>query len=330
MKDVNPNLLNPNPQGKLRFNRRFSVVLVCFAISALFWFLKAMSREYSTRITIPVTYSNIPGKKVVINDLPKEISVVIKTKGFQILSYSFKRNHPPINIDVASKMHSTTMSSGLLAFATKTFVSDFNDQLGKEVVVTGFEPDSIVFNFRDRVTKTVPIVPDLKVSFERQFDSTQAPYCNPAFVEVSGPPSLLSKLKFVKTEMIEAGQLKSTFKKKTGIVTSHLLTYNVEKVEVVVPVEKFTEGTVDIPVNPINVTKGFSLKPFPERIKVRFVTSLSNYNKVTPSMFDAVVDATDLEKSHPEKISVQLITRPSFVRSATPEPERVDYILRKQ
>ncbi len=330
MKDVNPNLLNPNPQTKLRFNRRFSVVVICFAISALFWFLKAMSRDYSSRIVIPVTYSNLPGKKVVVNDLPKEISVNIKTTGFKIISFGLRRKQKEINIDVATKMKSVAVSSGLLAFATKTFIADFNEQLGKEVTVTGFDPDSIVFNFKDRVTKSIPIHLDLKATYERQFDTTSAPFSVPSYVEVSGPSSILQNLKSVKTELIEIGPLKTTYKTKVRLVKNNLLTYDVSTVDVTIPVEKFTEGIVEIPVNPINVSKGFTLKTFPERVKIRYVTALSNFNKVSPAMFDAIVDATDLEKSHPEKMSVQLIIQPDFVRSATVEPERVDYILRKQ
>ena len=330
MKDVKPNLLITPSKSKLQFNKRFTVVIVCFSISALFWFLIAMTHDYSSRISIPVTYENIPGKKVVINDLPKNISVIIKANGFKILSYSLKKNIEPITIDVASKMKSASISSGVLSIATKTFVADFNDQLGKEVSITGFEPDSIVFNFRDRETKLVPIIIDLKATFERQYDTTAAPVSQPSFVEVSGPPSLLKKLNSVKTELVEIGPLKNNYKSKVNLVTNHLLTYNINKVEIIVPVEKFTEGTVVITVNPINVTKGYSLKTFPEKVSIRYITSLSNYNKVSSAMFDAVVDAAGLEKVHPEKISVQLITSPDFVRSATLEPERVDYILRKQ
>ncbi len=330
MKDVKPNLLNTPPKSKLQFNKRFTVVIVCFSISALFWFLIAMTHDYNSRISIPVTYENIPGKKVVINDLPKNISVIIKANGFKIFTYSLKKNIDPITIDVASKMKSASVSSGVLSIATKTFVTDFNDQLGKDIVITGFEPDSIVFNLRDRETKLVPVVIDLKATFERQYDTTSAPISQPMFVEVSGPPSLVRNIKNVKTELIDVGPLKANYKAKVNLVTNRLLTYNISNVEVVVPVEKFTEGTVEITVNPINVTKGYSLKTFPEKVSIKYITSLSNYNKVSSAMFDAIVDAAGLEKAHPEKISVQLITRPDIVRAATLEPERVDYILRKQ
>ncbi len=330
MKDINQNLLNTQSKGRLKLNRRFSIVLICFGIASLFWCLIALSNDYNTRISIPVTYINIPGKKVVINDLPKEISVIIRTNGFRIISLGFNKKQESIEIDVASKMKSTSVSSGFMSLATKSFLPDFNQQLGKEITVSGFEPDSIIFNFRDRATKAVPVFIDLKASFARQFDTSSSPVANPAFIEVSGPPAILSKLKFIKTELVETGELKSTFKKKVGLVKNKLLTYDVSEVNVTVPVEKFTEGTVDVPVNAINVSKGFSLKTFPERVKVRYVTSLSDFNRVSPAMFDAIVDASNLETLHPDKVSIQLITRPSFVRSATAEPERVDYILRKQ
>lgn len=322
--------MSNQPKGRLRLNRRVSVVLICFGIASLFWCLIALSNDYNTRISIPVTYANIPGKKVVINDLPKEISVVVKTSGFKIISFNFNKQQKPIEIDVASKMKSSSVSSGFMSLATKAFLSDFNQQLGKDVVVSGFEPDSIIFNFRDKVTKSVPVFIDLKATFARQFDTSSSPVANPAFVEVSGPPAILAGLKSIKTELVETGELKSTYKKKVALIKNKLLTYDVSEVTVTVPVEKFTEGTVDVPVNAINVSGGFALKTFPEKVKVRYVTSLSNFNKVSPAMFDAIVDADNLESLHPDKISIQLITRPAFVRSASAEPERVDYILRKQ
>lgn len=330
MKDVNQNLLSNQPKRRLMLNRRVSVVLVCFGIASLFWCLIALSNDYNTRISIPVTYVNIPGKKVVINDLPKEISVVVRTSGFKIIAFGFNKKQEPIEIDVASKMKSSSVSSGFMSLATKAFLPDFNQQLGKDVTVSGFEPDSIIFNFRDRVTQSVPVYIDLKASFARQFDTSGTPFANPAYVEVSGPPAILSKLKFIKTELVETGELRSTYKKKVALVKNKLLTYDISEVTVTVPVEKFTEGTVEIPVNPVNVSRGFTLKTFPEKIKVRYVTALSDFNKVSPAMFDAIVDATNLENTHPDKISIQLITRPVFVRTAVAEPERVDYILRKQ
>jgi hypothetical protein len=96
------------------------------------------------------------------------------------------------------------------------------------------------------------------------------------------------------------------------------------------PVEKFTEEIEEIEVHPINVQPGYSLKTFPDKVKVRFLVSLSNYNKVDASMFDAVVEADETDMKKRSKLEVRLISSPTFIRITRLEPEKVDYILRKQ
>jgi hypothetical protein len=124
--------------------------------------------------------------------------------------------------------------------------------------------------------------------------------------------------------------VKAPLKTKVKLITNRLLTYSTDKVDVYIPVEKFTEGVIEVPVQPTNLAKGFSLKTFPDKVKVRYMVSLSRYNKISPAMFKAVVDASGLEKEHPEKIVVQLIQKPEFIRMAELESERLDYIMRKE
>jgi hypothetical protein len=171
---------------------------------------------------------------------------------------------------------------------------------------------------------------NFKGSFQKQYDTTGTPEISPSVIEVSGPPAELAKLDFVSTELLVGSELKADLKAKVKLVKNKLLTYNFDEVQVRVPVEKFTEGLVELEVHAINVSPGFSLKTFPETVKVRYIVPLSFYNKVNPSLFDGIVDATNLEQSHPDKLTVKLMTKPDFVRTAYIEPEKVDYILRKQ
>jgi hypothetical protein len=116
---------------------------------------------------------------------------------------------------------------------------------------------------------------------------------------------------------------------KVGFVKDKLVTTNVDQVTVLVPVEKFTEGAVEVPVHSINVRPGFTLRTFPDKVKVRYKVSLSRYNDVTPEMFDAVVDAKGLPDENTRQLKVRLETKPDFISAVTIEPEKTDYILRK-
>ncbi len=265
-----------------------------------------------------------------MNELPAKITVQLMTTGFKILSFGFKQEQDPVEVDVAASVRNSILTSDVLSLATSSFMTDFARELGKEVTITGFNPDSIVFNFSDLTTKKVPVRLDLKVSFEKQYDTTGSPVLKPAEIDVSGPPSVIEHLNYVVTEPVTLTQLKSNVKKKVGLIRNRLLSYSQDEIEFNLPVEKFTEGSAEVEIHPVNVAEGFSLKTFPDKVKVRYLVSLSEYSKVTESMFDAVVDAGELTKKTSLKLPVKIMTSPAFVKVIMLEPEKVDYILRKQ
>lgn len=313
-----------------RINKRLYVVLLCFFISAIFWLLIALSHDYPTTLIFPIQYVNLPGKKVVMNDLPAKIAVQLKASGFKIMLFGFKDEQDPVQVDVSSSLRTSLIHTDVLSLPTQSFLLDFSRKLGKEITITGFQPDSIVFNFSDLITKKVPVIPAYSATFEKQYDSTGVASVNPREIDVSGPPSIISELQSVSTESIKLENLKGTVKQKVKLIKNKLLSYNVNEVELTLQVEKFTEGSVEIEIHPVNKTTGYSLKTFPDKVKVRYLVSLSAYNNVDPSMFDAVVDASEMEKKNQTKLKVQLMTSPSYVRITMIEPEKVDYILRKQ
>lgn len=318
------------PANRLRMNKQFYIILICFSISSVFWLLLALSHEYPSKITLPVKYMNLPGKKVVMNEMPANISVQFKTSGFKIISFGFQKNHPPVEVDVASSLSVLSLNSEVLALPTQTFLEDFSKELGNDVTITGFLPDSIIFNFSDIITKKIPVILSLQLSFEKQYDTTGSPEISPSEIEVSGPPSIVQKLKYVRTENIKLENVKGPVNMKARLIGSRLLSFNNDHIEFRIPVEKFTEGSADVEINPVNVRSGYSLKTFPEKVKVLYLVALSQYNKVEDSMFDAVIDANNLKEKQTSKLDVNVITSPSFVRITKLEPDKVDYILRKQ
>ncbi len=327
MKDVN----QPTKKSLwLVLDKQLYIFMICFIIATIFWLLLALSNEYNTALSFPVNYVNMPGKKVIMNELPSKINVNLKTTGFKILSFGLKKEQKPLEIDVAEKFSNTKINVDFFALPTSFFLQDFSRELGKDVAIVRFDPDSIVFNFSDIITKRIPVTFFYKADFEKQYDSTGNAYVVPAAIDVFGPPSLIQKLTSVSTDSIFLSNLKAPVKKKVKLIPNHLLSYSSAEVEFRLPVEKFTEGTEEIEIHPVNVAYGYSLKTFPDKVKVRYLVSISNYNKVDASMFDAIVQGGEKGNRPGSKLEVSIITKPSFIRITRLEPEKVDYILRKQ
>ena len=97
-----------------------------------------------------------------------------------------------------------------------------------------------------------------------------------------------------------------------------------------VPVEKFTEGSVEIPVRAANVRNDLLLRTFPDKVKVRFLVPLSKYSLVKPGLFEAIVNAAEIGDGGTSRLQVTVMVAPAYVRDVAVEPERVEFILRKK
>lgn len=315
---------------KLKFNKRVQVILICFFVSVVFWFLIAMSKTYTDKFTIPVRYINFPDQRLVVNELPDKLVLSVKTTGFRILSYRFSKTQEPVVIDVkASLTGNLDNKNDLVAVPSKSFTEDFSEQLGSDYSITGFSPDSILFSFSNMQRKRVPVILQSEITLEKQFDTTGRPLLDPDSVTVSGPAAAIGNLNAIKTVPLQLSNVKNVVRAKVSLIKDHLVTSDKEEITVLIPVEKFTEGSVEVPVHSINVAPGYALKTYPDKVKVRYRVSLSKYNDVRPEMFDAVVDASGLPDEKTTQLKVKLETVPAFIRSVSVEPERTDYILRK-
>jgi hypothetical protein len=84
-----------------------------------------------------------------------------------------------------------------------------------------------------------------------------------------------------------------------------------------------------VPVKVLNIPDSMTMKTFPSAIKVNFIVSLRNYNKVNAYQFRAFVDYKGIYSSINNKLKVTLERQPIFVKSVTFHPKNVDYIIEK-
>jgi hypothetical protein len=320
----------PGSSVRPRANKRLSVVLACFGIATLFWLLIELSHDYPATITFPVRYVNLPDRKVVMNELPEEVAITLRTSGFRILSFEFSSKRSPIEIDVASKLGGKGSRADALAIPTRIFQPDFIRQLGTQVSLQSYEPDSIVFYFSDQQTVRLPVVVPLTLTLARQYDTTGPLSVRPDSVNVTGPPSLIRHLRGVSTTPLELRELKTPVNQKLRLQDNRLLTYSDTLVNVRLPVEELTEARLTVPVRTMNTPATYVLKTFPDKISLRFQVPLSHYREVAESDFDVVVDGSRLLDQKPQRLPVKILLAPSWARSILPDPAQVDYILRKE
>jgi len=97
-----------------------------------------------------------------------------------------------------------------------------------------------------------------------------------------------------------------------------------------IPVEKYTEISIKVPVDVENLPDSVKLMFIPRSIDVKCNVVLSKYFTLKPLMFKAVVDYNLISNSINKKLKVKLATVPEFVSLTDFSPKYVEYIIEKR
>ncbi len=85
---------------ELHIKRNVVTYGVCVIIATVLWFLNALNKEYTTEITYPIKYTELPKGKLLVSEPPKEMTLAIKAHGFALLRYSISTSFLPIVLNV--------------------------------------------------------------------------------------------------------------------------------------------------------------------------------------------------------------------------------------
>ena len=321
--------------NKASSNRKLYVYLFCLILAVFFWLLNALGNNYTTTINFKVNYLNFPTNRVVLNDLPQEINIKIKGLGFDLMAYKLQLKKPNINVNLITlknyshnnrKINTQTLS-------TQTFQHHIASQLGEHIEIQNIFPDSIYFMLDEKIQKILPVIPKTNISFGKQFQLFGSIIVKPAVVKVEGPRSVLDTLTKIYTEpVILEGLSESTNKTVlfNSVYEKQHLVFSPSKLLLYIPVEKYTETSRVVKINPINVPDSIELKAIPNEMVVKFMIPLSKIASLESAVFIANVDYLQINESFSRKLKVRLIKYPNFIQSVTLNPGKVEYILKKK
>lgn len=314
--------------GNIRLNKKFITFLVCVFLSLFFWFITTFSKDYNSTITFPVTYLSIPKTKVIVNHLPENIDVDINASGFTILYYKLKHDVQPIRIDLRELRVQKDDPAYYIAMNSR--LEKIGRQFGNRIKVLKIIPDTLFVSYSKRTSKTVPVKLNAAITYDKEYQLKDSIRLVPGKVLISGPEERIAKIKFAETEFVKLEDVDSEVKKDIKLALSNdtsLIDLSNSIVELTVPVTKFTEANLDIPVQVDNLPKGYSLKIFPDKVSVKFNIPFDELDKTDASSFRVRVDYS--KKTSGKKLKVEVVKKPSNIKALKINPEKVEFIVRK-
>ncbi len=319
-------------QAKLKINKRLVVFLIFVGIATFLWFLRALEQDYVTRISHPVSYTNLPTDKVLVHEMPSKLSIEVKGKGFAIIRHNWDISKNPVQLNFG-QLHRQELPS-TPSIKIQVFSSQIKPQVASQLTklsVNSITPESLMFEFSEKITKRVPIHADIFLDLEKQFMIRNGIILLPDSVDISGPAAIVDTINSILTTEIKLKKVNKSIKRNLSLVSpGNELQLSVKKVVVEIPVEQYTEKSLSVPVVAINVPDSLHLKTFPAQVEVKFRVVISAFDLIQPQDFQIVVDYLETAQDSPVKIKPHILVAPGLIENPRIKPEWLDYLLEQK
>ena len=319
--------------GKTRakFNQRVVIFSFFLVVATVIWYLSKLSHEYTTILTYPVRFVNPPKGMVMVGEPPRKVSLKIKAYGYTLLRCKMSAALNPVEFDLSKvPMYLINGSFSKQYILTSRAHNSVAVQFSSDVLLEGIEPDTLKFEFARVVEKQVAVEPNIETNFERQYMLSGSIVIDPKIITISGPKSIVDTISKVKTKQVKLAKLSQSVEKKISLVPIHQVGFSHRSVKLTIPVEKFTELSVKVPVDAVNTPNDIKLISVPRTVEVKCNVALSKYFEIKPEMFQAIIDYSLIHQSLSNKLKLKLDKVPENVNIIDFNPKYVEYIIEKR
>lgn len=310
--------------GNSNISKNFTLFIL---VSVVFWFLTKLSKEYESTVVYPVSYENLPNDKLLQEEPEKEISIHIKATGFKIISGKLLPRTLKIN---ATNLLLKSKTDYYLLLSQQRLA--IQRQMNAGVSIDHFIKDSVSFDLGFLGQKKVPVKLNTNFSYEAGYDMEGVVKLTPDSVIVSGPESILDTISFVETFLFTQSNLNGSIKQDLTLKNfenTNNISLNVSSVSIDAKIEKFTEGTLKVPFNIINLPDSIQINTFPKEVDITYKVALSNFGKVQPSSFFIECDYQLSSQNNLLYLVPKLNRQSDLVKNVKITPNKIEFVIEK-
>ena len=270
-------------------------------------------------------YFYLKDEITIIDDSSNTIEVLVKSKGFSLLPYVFSKPTPiTLNVDKETFKRNKTISWDVI---NKTHI--IKENLGSSFDIISVDPDTLIFTYDILASKKVPIKFNENIKYALGFDVINQLKLSQDSVKLVGPQNILNDIFEIETEALELNDVKANIKETLNLKIPKVSNLNIlpKKIEVTGVIQRFTEGTLSVPVEIVNSPIGLKLNYFPKEVSLSFYVNLVNYDAVDPNDFKVICDYETLKNESQRYLSPKIIQKSALVKSTRLKQNKIEFII---
>lgn len=309
-----------------RGNKEFLIFLFFLALSGAFWLSLTLNDTYEQEFAIPVAVVDVPKNAVLTSDEVDTVKMTIRDKGIFLISYYYGDYLKNIRIHFRSHSH----NNGTGTIAAQELQKIVYSRLFTSSKILSTKPDKLEFYYSYGTKKKVPVRWSGRVIPEELYFISRVEY-SPDSVTIYASEEKLDSINMVYTEQLNYANFRDTLSVNCRLSKIKSVKMVPDHVQVNFFTDVLTEERIEgIPVQGINMPEGKTLRTFPAKVAVNFVTGVNVYRNLRPQDFTVVVDYNDIKKNPSEKCDIHLRDVPSGISRARLETTQVDYLIESQ
>ena len=304
-------------------SKKVNVFALFLILALLFSVLTKLSKDYTQTVVFNIQGVNIPEDKIILSDSTHKLNITLTTYGFKLVKYYFSK--PVITVDFQSLEKNNTHYFWIEKREFQNVVSQFDPN----VKIESINPDTIAFRYDVNNIKKIPVILDSEINFSSGFDLIGDYKLIPDSIKVIGPKILTDSITEIVTKQLKMNNINSDVSANVQLklpINNTELQFSESSIVVSAVVERFTEGSINVPVNIINVPENIKLKYYPKEVSVLYFTSLSNFKSISLSSFIVECDYNALQSGDTYLIP-KIVQQPERVKHVRLNEKKIEFIL---
>ena len=306
--------------------KKVKVFLLFLLCSFLAWSVSKFSDSYESRATFNLTYTQFPDSLLLNNTAQDFLVAKLRASGFQFLAHGLHQKEIKVNLR-------QVRNNGEDYFLTANELKvQMERQLSNTVSLLELNKDTFFIDLYQVVTKELPIKPNITIEIAPNHLMEGELELKPTTAIVKGPSKEVSKITTIVTEQLVLSGLSNNFSEKLILLkpefakNAMLLT---KEVEISGKVVEFSEREFMITLDSENLSEGYGIKTFPNKIELVCKASVDALKSMKPSDFKIVVDYESLTSTNTKFLNVKLERKPENAYSVRLLTIRVEFVLEK-
>ncbi|RZK82029.1 MAG: YbbR-like domain-containing protein [Pedobacter sp.] len=304
--------------------KRILTLVACLLLAVGAWIFLALNKKYEYTSKTVLSYRNFPQNKAFHPLQSDTVDLQVEGTGWQLLFARLRVNPQSISINL-EKLN----TRNFILFSEQLYT--VNQQLETSQKIISVKPDTLYFDFTQRKVKRVPVKLISNISFASQYGISDDIEIIPQYITLTGPEERLKEIHEWPTDTLTLKNVQNTNVSRVGIAGNSMKNVNVfpTSAEVKVPVDEFTEKTLELPIKVINNKEYYSVKLYPKKVKITFLVALSKYQDINESYIDLSVDLNEWKVLHHNKLRVTVTRFPDFCKLIKIVSDKVDFIIER-